>query len=161
MECYHGPCQALRPTVSHHAPSERPRDERATGELGERRARDDTLHWVAKGDALDFALEKDVLSSALSRIAAALNVRGTAEPSGQQAAAPPPGEPREPAELEALTSGLERLGFKRDEARERLIDAHTRLSEGGKTPSQEDVVREALRRSVPRIARSTRPVPAA
>jgi hypothetical protein len=129
---------------------------------------DDALHWVAKGYALDFALEKDVLSSALSRIAAALTyVKGTAEPSGG-AAAPSREERKEPADLEALICGLEGLGFKRDEARERLIEAHRflhdrarRLSEGGKTPSEEDVVREALRRSVPRIARSTRPVPTA
>lgn len=117
---------------------------------------DDSLHWEAKGDALDFTLGKGLLSSAMSRIVAALaDVK--ARPSGR-AAAPPAGEP---ADLEALIGGLERLGFKRSEARERLIEAHARLAEAGKAPAEEDVVREALRRSVPRIGRPARPVPAA
>jgi hypothetical protein len=119
---------------------------------------DGTLHWVAKGDGLDFTLEKGVLSSAMNRIAAALAcARETARPSG----VPPVPTPEEPADLEVLVGGLEPLGFKKDEARERLLKAHRLLSEGGKTPTEEEVVREALRRSVPRIARPTRPVPAA
>jgi hypothetical protein len=114
---------------------------------------------VAKGDALDFSLGKGILSSAMSRIVAALadGGGGTARPSGE-VAAPSPGEP---ADLEALIGGLERLGFKRSEARRRLIEAHTRLSEGGNAPAEEEVVREALRQSVPRIGRPARPVPAA
>jgi hypothetical protein len=120
---------------------------------------DGSLHWVAKGDTLDFALERGVLSSALSRVLADLADRKGAARSSGEAAAPPQGEQKEPADLEALVGGLQRLGFKRDEARERLIEAHAILSEGGKTPTREDIVREALRRSVPRIARSTRQSP--
>jgi len=116
---------------------------------------DGTLRWVAKADALDFALEKDVLSSALSRIAAAFTyLKAPARPSGEEAV-PSPGAL---ADLEALVGGLERLGFSRREARERLLEAHRRLSEAGKTPTEEEVVREALRKSVPRSARA---VPAA
>ena len=62
-----------------------------------------------------------------------------------------------PGHLRVLPQAL-RLGFGRREARERLLEAHRRLSEAGKTPTEEDVVHEALRRSVPRNART---VPAA
>jgi hypothetical protein len=112
---------------------------------------DGTLRWVAKADALDFALEKDVLSSALSRIATAFTyVKAPGRPTNDGATSPPEAL----ADLEALVGGLERLGFTRREARERLLEAHARLSEEGKTATEEDVVREALRRSVPRSARA-------
>jgi HNH endonuclease len=112
---------------------------------------DGTLRWVAKADALDFALEKDVLSSALSRIAAAFTyLKAPARPTKDKVTSPPEAL----ADLEVLVGGLERLGFSRREARERLLEAHGRLSEGGKTPTEEEVVREALRRSVPRSARA-------
>jgi hypothetical protein len=116
---------------------------------------DDTLRWVAKGDALDFALGKDVLSSALDRAAAAFTY--VKEP-GRAPEAAREAPPEALADLEALVGGLERLGFGKREARERLIEAHRRLSEGGKPPTEEEVVKEALRKSVPRNLRT---VPAA
>ena len=115
---------------------------------------DGSLRWVARGDALDFTLEAEDLS-ALSRTAAPSRyVDASARPTKDKVTSPPEAL----ADLEALIGGLERLGFSRREARERLLEAHGRLCEGGKAPTEEDVVREALRRSVPRSART---VPAA
>jgi hypothetical protein len=111
---------------------------------------DGSLRWVARGDALDFALEAEDLS-ALSRMAVPSRyVDASARPAKDGTTSPPGAL----ADLEALVGGLERLGFSRREARERLLEAHARLSEAGKTPTEEDVVREALRRSVPRSARA-------
>ena len=115
---------------------------------------DGSLRWSAKGDGLDFDLEREDLS-ALSQMARAFTYLNGSAPSPKAEGTAPP---EALADLEAIVGGLERLGFGRREARERLLEAHRRLSEAGKTPTEEDVVREALRRSVPRSART---VPAA
>jgi len=111
---------------------------------------DGSLRWVARGDALDFALEAEDLSALSSTAVPSRYVDASVRPTKGGVTSPPEAL----ADLEALVGGLERLGFSRREARERLLEAHRRLSEGGKTPTEEDVVREALRRSVPRSARA-------